>query len=526
MKRELLYGFSLLVLASCGTSGEESNVAETYGPNDDFKIGRGFDPDSTRGQIRGDCFKNPDSFLSSSWKNARGIKAKLSETRINSHEQLRRELSFSMSTSASSTFYSGSAEYSKYDKFSASENSFTWMFNIDAIVGTETMQMDKISLEDLTPAAADLAAKAKFDNRAKENFYRLCGKQFIRTVVYGGSINDVVEISAKAVDQVRKIKSAFNASGGGSFFSASASAKFSSAVEAASRNSYLKREFSQTGGDIVYSGINHLNKEKVIREFQESLSKESSAVIRVVMADWDTFLSWSPSEIDLERKQYLEDMLRLLWKNESKLDSIETFVHLYESNQIELYPEEVEHLKESYALLKKQNDRVRANGRKCYISSKCASDVDLIVINFPELRYQKTTFYEKTIQSWEFLYPLKNVKFTKLTGKEYWMSDRKIYTFSGEGETLNLLTQISINDCSDINEYTRMSTKYGQILYKKVEFTLPDGDYSNTYVLANQKGSQCFFVGLSQTRPTRSDVNINDGSAAAELFMKIGASIN
>ena len=127
----------LLCAASCGKRAKHDQpggLDSWEHPDEAFRIGRGFDPDAVE-QIRGDCLMNPEQYLDVSWKDAQGIKADLTETRITSHEELMKEMNFSASVSGRYTFYSGSANYSKYEKFASAKDNFTWIFRILAEVG-------------------------------------------------------------------------------------------------------------------------------------------------------------------------------------------------------------------------------------------------------------------------------------------------------------------------------------------------------------------------------------------------------
>ncbi|MDQ3232213.1 MAG: hypothetical protein M3Q07_10365, partial [Pseudobdellovibrionaceae bacterium] len=188
-----------LILGAMVLSCSEEQKSQPKGweqPDEAFRIGRGYDPNAQE-SVRGDCLLNPEQYLKTSWIDAQGIKARTSETRITSKEKLYKELNLTANAKMKYGTFTGGGSYSQYEKFASTEESFTWLFSLNAAIGTKTLQTENLDLDSFKPEARALILAAKSGNQAsKKAFHTMCGTQFIRSVRLGGALTEVLEISS------------------------------------------------------------------------------------------------------------------------------------------------------------------------------------------------------------------------------------------------------------------------------------------------------------------------------------------
>ena len=116
----------------------------------------------------------PEQYLETSWIDAQGIKAQISETRITSKESLYKELNLTANAKVKYGAFSGGGSYSQYEKFASTEDSFTWLFSLKAAIGTKTLQTERIDLDAFKPEARSLILAAKSgDEAAKKAFFQI-----------------------------------------------------------------------------------------------------------------------------------------------------------------------------------------------------------------------------------------------------------------------------------------------------------------------------------------------------------------
>lgn len=523
-------------LVSCETERRNFQVGtETLGfenPELGMRMARGYDPDAKE-PLRGDCITSPDAFLQTSWKEARGIKAELSETRITSHEELMRELNFSASASVRYKFYKGNANFSKYDKFTSSEDTFTWIFSIRAVSGEATLSLDQISRDSLTDAAKKLVVAGD-----KEGFRKLCGSQFIRSVKYGGRIANVQEISAKATEQIKKIHADMNAGGSMGVWKASASATYDQAISEAQSRSMLKREYSQEGGTNIHYDLSPNNIQKTLNEFSSALNQNSSVPLEIETADWSTVLNFDSSDLtDIARQQALQRLYKTLWQNNEKLEKIDQYVYLFEGNHAKLNKEQIDEISLKAQDIASQNDDILLKGQACYEdATKCKiSGISPIAVGFPQLVMNPVPGIRKAIGQWSVEFPV-DVIFTvsSIGTAQGWHSRDPLLLPSVSGAALPVSVEaIVLPNCKGAVDEIRkasnevlMTNRGEQVPYFEKANPLPDGLYMPQIGFGFEgRNGQCLKLSFYGKSPIVAPFTLSDNSEISRVLRGIAQSV-
>jgi hypothetical protein len=186
-----------LAASSCGYENspgknlrghELAKVTAIVTPTLGMTLGRGYDPTRPL-EPKGDCVGNVAQPTMESWKDAKGIEGVFTETRVTSWEQMQRELSISANVAAESMWGNASASFSKFEKFRSDEESFTWLMKFVVETGEKTLNGSQLTL---TPQA-----KALVDAGRMQDFYKMCGTEYVRSVKMGGRLLVANEVSSK-----------------------------------------------------------------------------------------------------------------------------------------------------------------------------------------------------------------------------------------------------------------------------------------------------------------------------------------
>lgn len=540
MKAWLMFiGSSLLV--SCGAIKVE-NKSETQAwqqPDEAFRIGRGYDSQALE-PVRGDCLMNPEKYLVSNWLDAQGVKAQISETRISSRESLYRELNLTSNAKVKYGPFSGGGSFTQYEKFTASDDSFTWLFSLKAAIGSKTLQTEQLDLDAFKPEARQLILAVRAGNfAAKKSFHSLCGHQFIRSVQLGGALTDVLEISAKAVDQVKQLSAKMKASYGSGSFGISGKASLRSLFEEAEKSSFLKREFQQVGGERIEFQLTDANVKDVLDQYVRDLRQQNAAVIEVELADWDTVLDFAPSDpIDIARSMRIDQLLRQLWRYQDTLHKIESALDLYEQDYYDFNADELSALNKTYGEVSEAMDSVLALGRSCYLDAKaCGEASKQIVFHIPKPR-QKALAFEKPYQlgSWRVLFPgpssALHVEAREREGNmsRLWSFDEMLVGRTFDGHLLGLKTHLFEADCSQTKELASsprfIASADGNPIYYAEGLRNFPGDkqrYLASFLLRSK--TQCLEVQMSSEPREALGFSVEDGSPLSQTLRRFISTI-
>lgn len=531
-----LFASSAIIVSCGGVSGKDSasSVIRSFEtPELGMRIARGYDPDAKE-PLRGDCIKSPDTFLHTAWKDAQGIKAELSETRITSHEELMREMNFSTSASVRYKFYKGNANFSKYDKFTSSQDTFTWLFSIKAVSGESTLNLDQISMENLTDAARKMIVDGD-----KEGFRKLCGTQFIRSVKYGGRITNVQEISAKSTEQIHKIHADISASGGAAVWKASASAAFDQAIQEAQARSMLKREYSQEGGGTIHYDISPANLQNTLNAFSTALTQNNSVVLEVETADWSTVVNFdSGSLTDIARQQALQRLYKMIWQNKEKLEKIDQYIYLYENNRVELTQADIEDLSAKAAEIGAQQDEILLRGQACYEdATKCQqAGVTSIAVNFPTMVFKPALTKQEKIGQWTFDVPADVVLMEPILKDtlmaKYSRNFMMLPGISGNPLPVKIEAMLmysckeSVNELRKYSSDTLTTSRGEKIPYLEMDNKIPDGRFMPQIGFGFEgRDGQCLMLSFYSDYPIPELYSIKENSELARVVRAIAQSV-
>lgn len=530
---KLIIKFFLFFCVSCGESNMPSGFLAYETPELGMKIARGFDADAKE-SLRGDCIKNPESFLKSAWSDANGIKAELTETRITSHENLMRELNFSSSASIKYKFYSGNTNFSKYDKFTSSEDTFTWLFSIRAVAGQSTLQLDQIGQENLTDTARKLLI-----NGDKNGFRKLCGTHFIRSVKYGGRISNVLEVSAKASEQIEKIHAEITAGGGIGNWQASLNLNFSKILAEAASRSMLKREYSQEGGKSIHYNLSPESIQATLNDFALSLTENNSVPIEIETSEWSTLLNFDTNSLtDVARQLALQRLYKMIWQNNEKLEKIDQYTYFFENNRANLTSEQIKSLSESSLAIAEQNDEILLRGQACYNdSAKCQlSGITPIPVKFPSLVFNDGATTIISLENWNLNIPrgIELLKIENSTSISSWVSKKPLVAKDASD---NLVTAdiniIIIPECRNIIEEMRkfnsniLMTSLGEkIPYFEASNEIPNGRYLPAIVFGfPSKSNSCLKLSFISQLPVLSPYKLDEYSEFSRIMRGIAQSV-
>lgn len=527
---------SMVMLFACQRDPDSPSKTQSWqSPDEGFRIGRGYDPDAVE-QIRGDCIANPESFLEASWRDAAGIKAKLTETRLTSHEDLLRELNISVRASGSYTFYSGGGEYSKYEKFVASKDNFSWLFAVEAEVGSKTLQTERIGMNNFSNEARELIQKARAgDEAARKSFRTLCGTQFVRTVRLGGHINEVLEISARATDLIQKIHAEIEGSGGGAVWSASASASFDSVLQSANRSNMLKREYSQNGGDTITFDISPSTVQKTLDDFARNLRQGNATVIRVELVDWETLVNFTPTGMtNIARQIRLEELLKQLWRQREVLDKIDTMIYLFEKGDISLTSSEIATLRTAHSQVTAFLDKVIELGQSCYVdASACNAGSDAVIVDFPPTRPIKRDVGRFSTNKWSFEYANPDAHFhqTTIGDTTSWSSDNLLATQLSNHDETKLRTDLMETSCTSISSLLSaqgpvvLSSFLGEPLHYTERLRDYPGGKQAVISFGFKQNNNCLLFQVYTETPTVTGFTLEDDSPASKVVRSMAQSI-
>ena len=527
--------------SSCGHKGgapSTSTPQEWTQPDPAFRAGRGYDVDA-EDAIRGDCLLNADNLLTEAWVDAQGIKANLTETRVTSHEQLVKEMRYDVSASARYTFYSGNVNYSRYDKFASSGDSFTWVFNIQAEIGTKTLKTEQITLDSLKPDAKALVlASRSGDASAKAKFFSMCGKKFVRSVRLGGHISSVLEVSAKAVDVLQKISADIEASGGSALWKASGSAHFNSFMQEAQQRSMLTREFSQAGGAKIHYDLSPDSVQTTLDDFASSLTHQNATVIGVELVSWDTALNLDAATIvDQARAVKLQELLHQLWAARTIMDKIDTYLYLFENNSVDLAPDQVATLRTAHTDADRLVSVIIAEGGACYQDgTKCNVTITPVAVQFPPLNYKNQLGKNVILSKWSFNYPDANATFQSSTlgDSTLWGTDNALLSTLAGGEQVWLRTELFEKSCNSITDVLSSSgpevltSDLGEKLNWAERTTNASPGTVNSVITFGYKGSdgRCLLLQVYTDKPATHSLTLADNSQAAKVVRRIAQTVH
>jgi hypothetical protein len=529
------------LIVSCGQSKDSASeyllkIWEL--PDEAFRMGRGYDADNPE-PIRGDCLLDPESMTSVSWVDAQGIASENSETRVTSREDLFRELSISISSKAKIAAFGGSGSFSQYEKFQASDESFTWVFNSKTLVGSRTLKTEKINIESFKDEAKKMILKARSgDESAIKDFNRMCGTQFVRSIQLGGSITEVLEISSQAAESVKEITAKMKAAYGVGPLKVSGNASFGSVFQKAEKNSFLRREFSQTGGDRIKWDLTDENTNQTLDAFVKSLKEQNARVIAVEVVDWYTVLGFKSGDpADAARSLQLNNLLKQLWKYKDHLTKIQTYLDLYSSGVYDFSSDEVTELKNGYQHITEALTSVVEVGTSCYLnSSRCSESVTPVIIRYPELR-QRNNGGNRVMQTdqWSVSLPMNvDFHFQSLTDLRFWKMKSLFSGKTADGTDLSLHVDLSEGKCPTsfdfkkaVDEGRILPTFSGEPVYFE-ESTRENGTPGKKRYTLNifaKTLDQCLQIGLWGGPTAMSSISVVDDSNIAKSIRSLALSI-
>ena len=374
---------AIITATGCGSKGENGAKLSSFPePELGMTMGRGYDPTHPL-EVKGDCIANVDApdVTIVSWKDANGINGSFSETKITSSENLRKELSVSASVAGETLWGGGGASFSKFEKFRADQNAFTWMVNYVVDSGEKTINLAKVTL---TPQAKSLVDAGKLDA-----FYKMCGTEFIRSIRFGGKFTEVMEIDAKQTEYVESITASASGHMGVGAFGYSGSASFRSFLDDAKFRSVLTREIQQIGGSALGTGISPDNLSEYLANFAGQLRTGEAKPIKIETASWDTLgITGLNPFADMHRKETMDALYTQYRANKLILDRINDY-NYYASNSIYVLAQSDldNELNPKKNRLEAQQTLIAQKAGDCLDLNKCdASGLDVIAVKFPFLQ--------------------------------------------------------------------------------------------------------------------------------------------
>lgn len=518
---------------SCSDGGQDSKVKGWEQPDEAFRIGRGYDANAQE-SVRGDCLLNPEQYLATTWIDAQGVKSNITETRITSKENLYKELNLTANAKVKFGAFSGGGSYSQYEKFVSTEDSFTWLFSVKAAIGTKTLQTEKLNIDSFKPEARELILGAKSGNEeSKKAFYRMCGTQFIRSVRLGGAITDVLEISSKAVDQVKEITAKMNASYGSGPFKVSGNASYNSIFAKAQKNSFYKREFEQTGGESIKYELTDENVYTVLDNYVKELKQQNAAVIEVEMADWNTLVNFSPSDpVDVARGIRIDQLLRQLWRYQDTLQKIDTLIYYHDQGTYDFTEKDLADLNIAYTKITGAIDEVIAVGKGCYAdASACAKAIEQVIVTLPVPKEKKVgneTFYSTA--HWSVLFPSKTASLVSETSgtTTVWRFNEQLSGYTLDGALLGLQLDLYEVPCQNVSEIMQVDANHilpsfdsQPIYYLESLRSYPAGKKRYSATFGIKSGANCLQIQASSNAIATSGVSIVDESQISRSLRRL-----
>lgn len=376
-------GYATLALVGCDHSQKKNSPAvmtSVVTPILGMTIGRGYDPTRPT-EPKGDCLQNVDSATQTSWKDADGIAGAFSETRVTSWEQMQRELSVSANVAAESIWGNGNGSYSKFEKFQSDENSFTWLLKFSVETGQKTLNSAVLQL---TPNAQALVSGGRLDE-----FYKMCGTEYVRSIKVGGRLLLAQEVSSKFSETVQSISAKV---GGGANFGSwgfSGSASYASYFKDAFFKSILTREIEQIGGSSMnFDGLTPEKIADTLSAFQDQMKNNAQArVISVETASWDTIgVTGLNSFADWHRKEVLAELYSDYRYNLTLLARINNLFSWNADGKIALDDGLVANLNQKKGQLDSQQTTLASRASACLERASCdASGIDKITADLPSV---------------------------------------------------------------------------------------------------------------------------------------------
>jgi hypothetical protein len=532
MKRLLIPIVLGATVLSC-SDGQETKLKGWEQPDEAYRIGRGYDPNAQE-SVRGDCLMNPEQYLETSWIDAQGIKAQISETRITSKENLYKELNLTANAKVKYGAFSGGGSYSQYEKFASTEDGFTWLFSLKAAIGTKTLQTERIDLDAFKPEARALILAAKSgDQAAKKSFFQMCGTQYVRSVRLGGALTDVLEISAKAVDEVKEISAKMKASVGG----ISGNASYDSIFSRAAKNSFFKREYQQIGGEQIEFQITDENVKAVLDKFVKDLKQQNAAVIEVEMADWNTIVNFAPSDpVDIARSIRIDQLLRQLWRYQDTLQKIDTLIYLHDQGTYEFTAQEAADLRKAYNDVTGAIDEVIALGRSCYADARaCSQAITQVIVTLPKPKEKKLgneAFYSTA--RWDLLFPSTTAALISETSGSttVWRFNEQLSGRTLDGSSLGIQVDLYELSCRSVSDILTANTNHilpsfdsEPVYYTESLRSYPGGSKRYAATFGIKSGTICLQVHVSSNPVSTSGFSVVDDSQAARMIRRIISSI-
>lgn len=536
MKRFLMPLVLGATVLSC-SDGQEGELKGWEQPDEAYRIGRGYDPNAQE-SVRGDCIMAPEQYLETSWIDAQGIKAKIAETRITSKESLYKELNLTANAKVKYGAFSGGGSYSQYEKFASTEDSFTWLFSLKAAIGTKTLQTERISLDAFKPEARSLILAAKSgDEAAKKAFFQMCGTQYVRSVRLGGALTDVLEISAKAVDEVKEISAKMKASFGSGSFGVSGNASYDSIFSRAAKNSFFKREYQQIGGEQIEFQLTDENVKQVLDKFVKDLRQQNAAVIEVEMADWNTILNFAPSDpVDIARAIRIDQLLRQLWRYQDTLQRIDTLIYQHDQGIYEFTTQEVADLRKAYNDVTRAIDDVIALGRGCYADAKaCSGAITQVIVTLPKPKEKKlgNEAFHSTSR-WEVLFPSTTAALTSESAGSttVWRFNEQLSGRTLDGASLGLQVDLYEMSCQSVADIMAVSSTNilpsfdsEPVYYAESLRAYPAGKKRYLATFGIKSGAGCLQVQVSSNPISTSGFSIVDDSEASRALRRMISTI-
>lgn len=540
MKQPTLFLITSLMLAACAAESPPPTQAQTLSwqqPDEAFRIGRGYDPDVIE-PIRGDCIVHPEQYLSSNWLDAKGIKAEISETRITSKENLYKELNLAANAKVKYGAFGGGGSYAQYEKFTSSQEGFTWLFNLKVALGSQTLQTERITLESFRADAQQLIRAAQAgDTEARAAFARLCGSQFIRSVRLGGALTEVLEINAKAFDQVREITARMKASYGSGPFKVSGNASLHALFSQAEKYSLLKREFSQLGGDQILFDMTAANLQETIDAFVQSMKTQNAVVIEVEMVDWNTLIDFAPRDpLQLARSIKIDQLLKQLWRYQDHLDRLGSYLYLYERAVYSFSSSEVEGLRRDYQAVSEAIDQLIEVGKGCVIAeSFCQQKLPLVTVHFPPVR-QAPLADERELRTdrWRFSLPSgEGLMEIQGTGPAKIWRLPPLEDTASDGSRVRLQLDLRELSCSSIAEVLTpsgseilASFEAEPIYYTESIRTFPEAEQRYSLNMAFKSGSDCLHLQAWSDPRAEIKISLVDDAALSRRLRRLAASVS
>lgn len=340
----------------------------------EMTLGRGFEPTRPFARME-DCLLDIEVATVSSWKDSQFIKGRFSETRIKTIKDLFRKLSFQENPVAEALWGGESVYFSKYNKFNKNENSFTWVFDFRLDLGYKALLHHKLKLSP--------QAQALIDSGQLNEFYDMCGTEYIKSVNYGGRFTAVFEIDSKYKRLVSLVESAFKSSSNIDVWGFTGSEKFSSFLNDINFKGVLKKEVNQFGGSRI--DIDKIDLENLgyhLKIFQDELNNGKVVPIKLETSSWSNLGIFNINKI-------ISKLYREYRYNLGLIDKIGDHFYWYNNDVFNFDKAELDSLELSKEDLQKQQHIISGLARRCIEEKKCRFEgLNRVHVDFPK-KYDK-----------------------------------------------------------------------------------------------------------------------------------------